>query len=244
MLYDSAQIINEFPKDAWQHDAYQKFQSKLTDKQMKFPCIPATQGLALDQFRYGFIDDPTKQEAYKNIALLLTNYSHVYKNIGNYTSLVLFFKNAESTRNYSIANYESLFWEILSQSSDYDPSTWPEKIPTDSNDSLWEFCFEQERFFVFAATPAHEHRQSRNFPYFMFAITPRWVFDSFQQQKSAQAIKKRIRERLNDYDAIEPHPELKLYGEKDNHEAKQYFLRDDQSSLSQCPFHRSLSNKD
>ena len=49
-------------------------------------------------------------------------------------------------------------------------------------------------------------------------------------------IKSLIRERLAHYDQINPHPVLNRYGQEDNYEWKQYFLRDDQTTLSKCPF--------
>ncbi len=72
----------------------------------------------------------------------------------------------------------------------------------------------------------------------MVALTPRWVLDTFNSnQQKAETIRNRIRERLEAYDDIAPHPQLKQYGSSENHEWKQYFLRDEDSELSQCPFH-------
>ncbi|MBM7571173.1 YqcI/YcgG family protein [Aquibacillus albus] len=220
---------------SWMIDAYHCFNEKLTNKENKFPCIPAIAGYQLDQFRYGFTDELTKDTTCKDVASLLSHFGKVYKDIGKYPSLILFFNNENKLK---ISDYEKKFWNLLIKVSERDTIAWPKEIPENPTHSLWEFCFEGERYFVYTATPSHQKRQSRSFPYFMLGITPRWVFDQFQLTKTAPSLKKRIRQRLKEYDSIEPHPALKLYGDSDNFEAKQYFLRDDQSSFSQCPFHK------
>ena len=124
------------------------------------------------------------------------------------------------------------FWELLSQVSDLDVKPWPEDIPENPENPLWEFCYDDERYFVYCGTPAHTNRQSRSFPYFMLAMTPRWVLDQWNAHpKKAAAIGPKIRERLAEYDAVPAHPELKQYGSQGNLEYKQYFLRDDDTSL-------------
>jgi FPC/CPF motif-containing protein YcgG len=76
----------------------------------------------------------------------------------------------------------------------------------------------------------------------MLAITPRWVLQEFNKHETfAKSIKSQIRNRLEAYDTIRIHPDLNSYGNKANFEWKQYFLRDDESSLSKCPFHRLLN---
>ncbi|WP_226035570.1 YqcI/YcgG family protein [Aquibacillus saliphilus] len=238
-LFKNDDIRNENPYLVdWQYNAYQCFSEKITNKQLKFPCIPATQGFTLGHFKYGFIGNPIDEFAPTELAKLLKEYALCYQELGNYTSLVIFFEQIKEDTN-TVYNYENLFWKILNEVSQLDQLEWPSDIPDDPSDRLWEYCFHGERFFIYSATPKHEKRLSRSFPYFMLAITPRKVFEEFQQSNSAKQIKNKIRERLIQYDNVPPHPELKQYGEKDNYESKQYFLRDDQSTLTQCPFHKS-----
>jgi len=98
---------------------------------------------------------------------------------------------------------------------------------------------------MYCASPAHRNRNSRHFDYFMLAITPRWVLKEFNKEKSyAKKIKSQVRNRLKHYDAINIHPDLNTYGNNDNYEWRQYFLRDDDTSLSKCPFHRLFKSKD
>jgi uncharacterized protein len=94
---------------------------------------------------------------------------------------------------------------------------------------------------MYCATPAHTNRRSRHFDTMMLAITPRWVLQAFNKSEiRAKKIKDSIRKRLKNYDAIDVHRDLNRYGADDNYEWKQYFLRDDDTALTRCPFHRLL----
>ncbi|SDK28841.1 hypothetical protein SAMN05216243_2629 [Sediminibacillus albus] len=218
----------------YQH--FLSFTRKMTDKQHKFPCIPAVQGFHLNHFRFGFLKDPAQKETISMMAALLKEYSHQYRDIGQYTSLIVFFDEKENIE-WSLPDYENAFWKMLTELSALDPIDWPEKIPLNAADPLWEFCFHGERYFVYSATPQHKNRQSRHFPCFLLAFTPRWAFDKFEAHAAAPFVKRKIRERLTEYDAIAPHPDLKAYGQPDNYEANQYFLPDNQSTRKSCPFH-------
>ncbi|WP_371069753.1 YqcI/YcgG family protein [Sediminibacillus sp. JSM 1682029] len=213
---------------------YQAFLEKLADKRDRFPCIPAVQGASLKHFRFGFLPRPTDGKTVEAMADLLAQYSHSYKAFGRYTSLILFFEYDEER---SVADHEYLFWQLLTTLHDSDSFDWPAEIPVHPSDPLWEFCFHGERYFIYTATPAHKRRRSRSSPCFLLAFTPRWAFERFMSQPYALSIKEKIRQRLTAYDDLPPHPDLNTYGQGDNFEAKQYFLREDQTSSQSCPFH-------
>lgn len=73
ILYDSYDTENH-PKTSWQQEAILAFHNKLSDQQSQFPCIPATVGHRLGQFRYGFAVDPTTEDAPKQLADFLHTY--------------------------------------------------------------------------------------------------------------------------------------------------------------------------
>ncbi|GGE43573.1 hypothetical protein GCM10011391_22910 [Pullulanibacillus camelliae] len=226
----------------WEIEALKLFDRKMTDKAHRFPCIPATQGYQLNHLRYGFASEPRTMHAAADLAALLkafTLYSHQF---GNYTSLIVFFETPPTLHaNSTIEDFEQLFWKLLQNVSELDEKEWPEAIPINPSDPLWEFCFHGERYFMYGASPAHIKRKSRHFPYFMLAITPRWVLNAFNSHpEHAVKIKKQIRKRLNTYDAIPPHPALNQYGDESNLEWMQYFLRDDERNLTKCPFHQAF----
>ncbi|PKR85479.1 YqcI/YcgG family protein [Heyndrickxia camelliae] len=226
------------PLESWQQEAMSAFDAKITHKTLKFPCIPAYQGYILNQMKFGFASDPRDENASFELAGLLKKYGQASRNMGIYTALIVFFKTPEDLKSqYTVSDYEMLFWQLLNRVSSLDETNWVESISQDPHDPTWEFCFHHERYFVYCATPAHEKRKSRHFPTFMLAITPRWVLDEFSASISkAEKMKKMIRTRLEKYDNIPPHPDLKWYGQQDNYEWKQYYLRDDDTSLPSCPF--------
>jgi uncharacterized protein len=240
-LYDK-NTIQEKPDllEEWEHSAFHEFSSKITDKEKPFPCIPAHQGFMLNHLRYAFLGDPREPAVHKQLASLLKSYGECSRETGKYTSLIVFFKTPDDLiQTHSIKDYESLFWSLLNGISELDEKEWPAHIPPDPAHHSWEFCFHEEQYFMYCATPGHVLRKSRSFPFFMLAITPRWVLKGFDAAtNTAPKIKHSIRKRLAAYDEIPPHPDLKWYGQADNYEWKQYFLSDDDTSSSACPFAR------
>ena len=225
----------------WEKHALDSFFAKMSDKEKPFPCIPATIGFSMNQLRYGFIGSPRRDTTIKELASLLTSYTEQSREFGNYTSLIIFYETPESMNDAPVEEYEQIFWEHLSGLTALDEFEWPEDIPQDPHNPIWEFCFNDEKYFMYCATPAHKNRQSRHFDMMMLAITPRWVLQEFNKSQSyAKRIKSQVRKRLAKYDSISIHPDLNTYGAQDNFEWRQYFLRDDDTSLSKCPYHRFL----
>lgn len=236
-------LINKDTLPFWKRDALEKFEAKMTDKEKQFPCIPAIQGFSLHHLKYGFVCDPREDTSSEELAELLSAYTMNSRKLGKYTSLIVFFDTPPDLSNtYNVEKFEKLFWKQLSKLTTLDSVEWPNHIPPDPSQPAWEFCFHGEQYFMYCATPAHKNRLSRSFPYFMMAITPRWVLEAFHSSLSlSKKIKKNIRKRLSKYDSISVHSELKNYGQEDNFEWKQYFLRDDDTTLSSCPFHKFIS---
>ncbi|MGD6959530.1 YqcI/YcgG family protein [Rossellomorea aquimaris] len=222
----------------WQQAAYADFSSVMCDVEHPYPCVPGKQGFQTDTLRFGFAEDPRKQAASEKLACLLKQYGEISRDTGKYASLVVFFNSEEIVAdNQSIDSYQDIFWGLLNRIHELDESPWPEDIAKDPHHHTWEFCFDGEPYFAFCSTPAHTMRKSRYFPYFLVAFQPRWVFDEINSSTAfGQKLKKVIRKRLIEYDEADPHPSLKWYGQEDNYEWKQYYLSDDDSSLSKCPF--------
>lgn len=241
ILYNKDSLpINSLTK--CQEKALEAFEAKMTDVDKPFPCIPAVIGFRKNQLRYGFIGDPRVESSSVELGELLLSYTEQSRSFGNYTSLIIFFETPDELKtDCGVEQYEELFWQQLSTLAALDKMEWPEHIPKDPHHSLWEFCFHGEQYFMYCATPAHKNRQSRYFPTMMFAITPRWVLKEFTKKPTfAERVKTKIRQRLKNYDKIGIHPSLNTYGETNNLEWKQYFLRDDETAPMKCPYHRIL----
>lgn len=238
-------MINLYRKDEtqklqnWQIEALEKFKAKICDKQIPFPCIPATQGYFLNHFRFGFVGDPRNATSITELAEVLKEYSINSRDFGKYSSLIVFFHTPQDLiETYNVEKFEQLFWKQLNGLRSLDSIDWPIHIPHDPHNQAWEFCFQGEAYFMFCATPSHINRNSRHFNAFMLAITPRWVLENFHATSSnSSKIKAEIRNRLANYDSISAHPSLNSYGQHDNFEWKQYYLHDDETTLDKCPFH-------
>ncbi|MCR8847734.1 YqcI/YcgG family protein [Rossellomorea sp. SC111] len=219
----------------WQQSAYTHFSELMCDEEHPYPCVPGKQGYLTDTLRFGFAGDPRKDEATDMLVSLLKEYGGISRDTGKYASLVVFFQSDEIAG--SVESYQHIFWDLLNRVHELDDKPWPVDIGKDPHDHTWEFCFDGEPYFAFCATPAHIIRKSRHFPYFLLAFQPRWVFDEINSSTAfGQKLKKVIRKRLVEYDGVDPHPSLKWYGQEDNYEWKQYYLSDDDSSMSKCPF--------
>ncbi|EHL78049.1 hypothetical protein HMPREF1015_02943 [Bacillus smithii 7_3_47FAA] len=123
---------NRIHLQSWKRDALEKFEAKILDKEKPFPCIPATQGYSLHHLRYGFVGDPRKSSSIQELASLLTEFNQASKELGKYTSLIIFFETPmEWIRSYKVEQFEQLFWDLLNGLSDMDPFDWPSHIPKD-----------------------------------------------------------------------------------------------------------------
>ena len=228
----------------WQQEAYRSFASIIADNENTYPCVPGRQGFLTNNFRFSFISDPREERSAKELATALTEYGEISRKTGKYASLAVFVETPKDIlESYDVEDYRELYWTILNNVTSFDQKEWPEDIPTDPSYHKWEFCFNGEPYFSFCATPAHEVRRSRYFPCLLLAFQPRWVLNDINDSTAfGRKMKKLIRKRLVAYDGIPGHPDLKWYGQEDNHEWKQYFLSDDDSSPSKCPFMR-MKNK-
>ncbi|MBP1999882.1 FPC/CPF motif-containing protein YcgG [Paenibacillus shirakamiensis] len=234
--------IGELP--AWQQKAFEQFTQMIDNPEGTYPCVPGRQGFVNDNLRFGFVVDPRTDCAATQTGELLKAYGDCSRQTGKFASLVLFYETpSELLDGHDVEDYEDLFWSLLRRVSSTDEVPWPEEISTDPEDHTWEYCHSGQPYFAFCATPAHEHRKSRSFSTFLVAFQPRWVFEEINDSTaSGRNMKKLIRKKLEAYDGIPAHPSLKWYGQPDNHEWKQYFLRDDESGPSKCPYTR-MKNK-
>lgn len=86
-------------------------------------------------------------------------------------------------RETTVKDFEHMYWSLLNTTSRLDEMEWPTHIPNDPMENTWEFCFHNESYFVYCATPAHVNRQSRHFSCMMLALTPRWVLQGIMNSE-------------------------------------------------------------
>ena len=136
------------------------------------------------------------------------------------------------------------FWTVLRSLCDLDDRPWPDEIPLAPEHNRWEFSFHGVPMFVFAAAPTHFARRSRNLgPGLVMLFQPRNVFAGIEGGSPAGIVaRRRIRERLEAWDTVEPHPLMGDYGDPSNFEWKQYYITDaDGGSMYEaCPLNHGF----
>lgn len=223
------EVLQKYESKSWQRVIFSEFAATLTSDVRPFPCVFGVSGFEMGQLRFLFID-PTD---YRYLSNALTQYLAEARSFGPNTSLVVFTRPGPVQ---SIESYKKQFWSTINEIASHDTQAWPDQIPKNLSDPMWEFCFAGEAVFVVCNTPAHIARQSRRSSSFMMTFQPRWVFEKILgTPESAEKSFSKVRTRLEKYDLVEISPDLGIYGDKKTLEYKQYFLNDTNDSAL-CPF--------
>lgn len=96
--------------------------------------------------------------------------------------------------------------------------------------------------FAFPSIPAYQHRRSRRMgEHFLMCFQPRRIFFGVDRgDPGGERIREDIYARVEDWDAVPPHPQLVdlAYGDPTMREWRQYALPDQNTRLlEQCPLH-------
>ncbi|CAG9621591.1 YqcI/YcgG family protein [Sutcliffiella rhizosphaerae] len=225
----------------WGHKVFDDFTKDMLSNTRPFPCVLGVEGFRQGALRFAFIESTSSNESIHKLGTELKNYLQTARSLGKNTSFVSFFK-PEALK--TLEEYEAQFWDVLNALHHLDEKKWPNHIPTDPDHYLWEFSFWDEPMFVVCNTPAHEKRVSRKASTFMITFQPRWVFEGINGNTVVgKQLQKKVRERMEGYDSIAPHPALNWYGNEDTREWRQYFLMDDNNmDAKMCPFQAALDN--
>ena len=222
-----------YSRQTGQRRVFAEFSTVLESIERPFPCLFAIQGYQSDQLRYIFQADIDM----RLLAITLGDFLQRARSFGPNTSLVLFTK---PDKTVSLDVYRKTFWTLLHSLVQVDDQPWPNHIPIELSNPLWEFSFAGEPIFVVCNTPAHLLRQSRKASCFMVTLQPRWVFDQILgTDKAAEQAFSAVRKRLIPYDPVLVSPALGKYGHPDTYEYQQYFLSDDNQPAA-CPFRTLL----
>jgi uncharacterized protein len=231
------EVHTSFAISSWQSVLFSEFEAQMCSEARRFPCIFGVAGYRQDQLRYLFLDPFDVEVLGEQLALFVSeSRSH-----GPNTSLVVFTRPGPVQ---AIDAYYRKFWLTLEQLACIDKSPWPDAIPHQLDDPMWEFSFAGEPIFVVCSTPAHVLRQSRRSSAFMLTFQPRWVFERILgTEKAAEAAFAEVRRRLVPFDGTSPSPLLGRYGDREGREYRQYFLYDDNEAASLCPFARLAQHR-
>ncbi|MGM9931348.1 YqcI/YcgG family protein [Pradoshia sp.] len=238
-MYKRTDIANESAIPSWGKEAYKKWHEIVSD--YHFPCHFGVQAEKADHLRYCFAEEQELSHLPEALIQFLTlSRNHPEKR----HALVLFVKPGQTWNSFD--DYHDYFWEVLSFLHEQDPLPWPENIPLNPDDPLWEFSFGGEPIFISGNAPIYEKHTTRNVgPCLVLIFQPRRIFQdiSYETPQGKRAIDA-IRRKVEAIEGMPIHPDLGAYGDGEKREWKQYMITDDnQPAIGKCPMSGRLVKK-
>ncbi|QCS44879.1 YqcI/YcgG family protein [Natrinema versiforme] len=203
-----------------------------------FPCFFGVESVQNGDPLYTAVPSMTDKDALLELGRTLLEYLETYQDHSDRASLVTFFKPPDG--RLSEAEYHCALWHILQFLHVHDPEPWPDRIPTDPDDTHWEFCFGGEPMFPTCRAPFYETRKSRYCPIGLeITFQPRALFEALNvtgDTEAGQHARDVIQDRLEDYDGVCPHADLGDWGNEGDREWPQYMLTETETEApSECP---------
>ncbi|MFC7202513.1 YqcI/YcgG family protein [Haloferax namakaokahaiae] len=223
---------------AWAVQHYETFRETMLGEHdgSPFPCYFGIESERQGDALYTFVDSMTHKDDLLALRDTLLEYIDVYPDYSERCSLVAFFK--PPAEDLSEAEYHEHLWHVLQFLHVNDPEPWPEDIPTDPDNSEWEFSFGGEPMFPTTRAPFYDQRMSRYCPWGLeITFQPRALFDGITADTEAgQQAREVIQRRIEDYDGVCPHADLGDWGVEGDREWHQYmFSADESQAPDECP---------
>jgi uncharacterized protein len=228
----------------WWHEAYDQLRDTLTSSARKFPCIYAIKAEQNNTLRFAFLQDSQSDASIAAFGDALSEYVEVCHSLRPHTAFLAFF--GPDREEMTLEEHHAEFWRVLQRLHEIDPRPWPQQIPMDPAEPLWEFCFNGEPMFVLGSGPVHVARRSRFSPVRAISFQPRFMFDELIDTPDLLArARKIIRGRVLEMDGLPVHPMIQMYHEDGNREWRQYVVPEDNSPIEgSCPFHPTDAEPD
>ncbi|MFO7927955.1 MAG: YqcI/YcgG family protein [Halobacteriota archaeon] len=224
----------------WVRDHWTTFREGLLGERngSPFPCFFGAESVANGDPLYTAVPSMTDKDALLDLGRTLLEYLDRWQDHSERASLVTFFKPPE--RPLTESEYHDSLWHILQFLHVHDPEPWPEDIPTDPDDSRWEFSFGGEPMFPTCRAPFYRTRKSRYCPVGLeITFQPRKLFETLNvtaDTDAGQHARDVIQGRLEEYDGVCPHADLGDWGVEGDREWPQYMLSEDESQApEECP---------
>jgi FPC/CPF motif-containing protein YcgG len=234
ILLEKKDIIDSANVPEWVAEEYEIFTQKVTTN--GFPCHFGTIAERRHELRYTYSNHndwaslPSSLEAFMELARTHPKVRH---------AMIGFFEPEQQEHPFSY--YRQRFWDVCNFLHQHDRKPWPNDIPSDTADPLWEFCFDGEPLFLFVGFPAYKQRNSRRFGKSMMILyQPKRVFNGLEgATPGGIEARKQIRPRLQKWDGgMEMHPDFNIIDEALAFRWKQYCASDDNTpAVGECPFH-------
>ncbi len=221
----------------WRVVAYRELSVRL--EREHFPCPFAQKSYQRGSQWFGFIES-LEPKHLEHLRMALLDYLHVLHGATGKHRVIMPFAvlvHPEASPP-TLAEAHRRSWAALQYLADHDVSDWPSDVPSDPENYLWSFCFGGEQLFVNFSSPAHRERQSRNLGSSVaFIINPRKNFDVVAgNTPEGDAVRRRVRARIELYDGCVHAKELGTYGQPGNREWRQYAAPEAEAPLPPtCP---------
>jgi len=207
---------------AWQQRAREEISQRLAD--VDFPCLFARKAWRAGSIWFQFCEG----DRYVAAREALAAYTDMVKTVAIeerlYRPLCLVFRDEEGEH---AMDQHAAAWKLLKWLHRYDPQAWPAKVPDDTDDPAWTFCFNGVPLFVNISSAAHVQLKSRNLGrWLVLVVNPRENFDVVASASSphGRMLRARIRGRVERYNQAPVPASLGFHGEPGNREWMQYQL--------------------
>jgi len=223
----------------WATVSTSEFLRKVSDP--NYPCYFGSASTKDKTLSFGFVSDLEDTEPAENLANVLRAYLGIAAIGPAKQSLVVFV--GPPVFPVDIKTDYHRFWKLLSATSRHDTSPWPDAVPQDTADPMWQWCFAGRKWFVLACSPAYRLRRSRNLGpclTLIFQLSDRVFEDLGGSTSAGKHAKATIRRRAATFDTISVHPHSGSENQSSVFKWRQYFLPDDDTQFeeSACPFGR------
>ncbi|NGM69615.1 YqcI/YcgG family protein [Natronolimnobius sp. AArcel1] len=225
---------------SWVAAHWHSFQDGLLGQRNEtpFPCFFGAESVHQGEPLYTAVPSMSDADALVSLRDTILEYLEVYRDHAERASLVTFFK--PPAEPLSEQAYHDALWHILQTLHVHDTEPWPADIPTNPDDSRWEFCLGGEPMFPTCRAPFYDDRKSRYCPIGLeITFQPRTLFESLSvtaDTDAGQHARDVIQERLAEYDGVCPHADLGDWGVEGDREWIQYMLSADETQAPEtCP---------
>ncbi len=223
----------------WVRDHWRTFSEGLTGEHegSPFPCFFGAESVRAGDPLYTVVDSMTDPDALRRLGETLLEYLEVWPDHSDRASLVTFFR--PPSEPWTEREYHEALWHVLQFLHVHDPAPWPAEIPTDPDHPEWEFSFAGEPMFPTCRAPFYTDRRSRYCPVGLeITFQPRALFENLNvtaAHPTGEQAREIIRERLDEYDDLPPHPLLGDWGVEGDREWHQYMLPSDDEQAPDHP---------
>src|SRR4029077_4448554 len=146
------------PAPPWVQEHYRDFHEFVASESRPHPCGFGVAAEKRRKLRSSFVD---REEISRplDLARTLLAFQALAPTLGGRPALIVF---VDVPATLDAAEQEATFWSLVQSLHDLDEAPWPDTIPADLDDPLWQFCFAGEPWFINGHGTTYQKRLSRS----------------------------------------------------------------------------------